>query len=144
MRSKLLILIISTVCVLTITSCGRSITQLDLIGKYELKHKFIRAVSSLKETLVLKPNGEFFQEVEVEVNGKKRSASTTGTWTFTPKDNRIMLKNYLTVLDGYEKFRENFDKPEVASFPVLFTLFGELKIESGETMSYRKIKSDSP
>ena len=118
-----------------LAACRTPRDATELYGTYVAEYPFG------KDKLILKPGGEYFQEVTI--TGKAAVATTTGRWSYEPATGYITLKNPLVVADALGKLQPNYDKPFVgdAGLPVIEWFFRDLLIGGDEGVQYKKISS---
>jgi hypothetical protein len=110
--------------VLGLSGCGgKSIDKSDLPGVYLADFGFAT------DTLIIKPDGRFFQTVIIKSDGRK--VTKNGFWRFLSKNRSIVLEqNYMLVIDGFSKMVPNFDRPNTnaAIIGPVRCRFGRLEI----------------
>jgi hypothetical protein len=113
-------------------SCGFSVKRDEVCGNYGATYDLA------SEDLSLRCDGTFTQAVTPRVTGKP--ASSSGRWSYDPGGSRIEFESgYMTVMDGFHRFRQDFAQPEngLTSLPVIRWFEGP-EIEFAEGIYYKK------
>jgi hypothetical protein len=125
--------LVATIAVFgAVSGCRYPQEATELYGTYVADYRFG------KEQLILKPSGEYQQEVRI-VN--KPSLTAAGRWSYDAATGYITMKNALVIADGFGNLKPDYDKLPVGDtvLPARRSLFGEIRIGGGEGIDYRKI-----
>jgi hypothetical protein len=99
---------------ISVSSCAERIEVQNLYGTYVAKYSFGT------DKIVLKEEGLYSQEVQI--NGDTKKYVTTGTWKYDISDNvtKVILEKAFVVSDGLGNLKKDFSVPGngISVFPV--------------------------
>ena len=117
-------------------SCSR-VQEQDLYGTYFAQYEFG------SEKLVLRPNGEYEQNIEVTLTSE--SFQKLGKWRYIPEFSEVDLEDAFTVQDGFGHLDNSYNIPSEGRvllgvdrwFP-----WSSIKLGSDELVQLEKLPAD--
>lgn len=101
MKNFLLKFVIGLSVTCIFNGCGKPLSNTDVPGIYGAEYPFAT------ETLTLKSNGIFAQNIKVKTSGQV--VTTNGTWRFDSKDGDLYFsEEFMVVVDGFGEMITNF------------------------------------
>ncbi len=124
---------------LAFTLCT-TIKESDLYGTYVATYFY---TFDGKEVLVLKPNGEYYQEVTVPIDANSKTAVNTNRWRYDPKTRSLLIEHMLVVANGFGMLNNDYNTPSpgLSVMPVSkFFPWSPIQIETNPDWGYRYVK----
>jgi hypothetical protein len=112
MKARLPKFKLAMILIAELAGCAKPVNSSDLPGTYVAEYP------SVRDTLVLKADGTFTQQITLKPRGN--AATNWGTWRFDPGDKTISLsEEFVAVVDGFNQMVTNLNRPKNAGISIL-------------------------
>ncbi|MBI4302548.1 MAG: hypothetical protein HY664_08075, partial [Chloroflexi bacterium] len=106
--------------------------QAELYGTYIANYEIA------KETLVLKDEGTFEQEVTLKETSQVNT--TRGSWSYDPVAGEVTFHNFMSVIDVSKELNPDYAQPKGSVVLPASVWFGRIRLGLDEWKLYKKAK----